>query len=514
MALEAKRDQLLAALKSPSYSTTIQAWMDAKRREAIANFSDLSKQPVVAIAGMGPTGLVGVISGYLNGYKQIHSIEPREFSREQVFRLDDGFIQNLFKQLAGFDIHTLPSFHPLQGLIDLGILAKHGEGSSVFWTISIKDFQLILKALIDIAKGSAPEVIHTYPHTKFVSIDDGKVLCQDTQSGNHFELSQVDVLLGADGPASRVAASAGIKMKPTSDKHYHMAINYFLCDGKDGIKSLNTLNATKPLNERQLAQLGWTDKEPPTKRLFMTGKDVYLGAEISEQMFNHLSHLQSQISMAKHLLERQIPERQAQAINESLLRATHELHEQYELIARVYLSGEFHAQDLSALKYRSGTHFEVQLQAADKKAVNSRQNMPVMLVGDANATAHYQTGSGAILGIESMLELSNSLSQSLALDPLALSKADTKSQIAAYLPTFDALLVSKERELQRKVDFFDDVHCNLIGSLSERFRALELDKLIDQPAKALQNLYRARREMNEGPMDTAFRHQPRPRLSA
>ena len=255
----------------------------------------------------------------------------------------------------------------------------------------------------------------------------------------------VDIAYACDGASSAtrgLAHEVGIKNEVTSSKGDYIALNMYQNNGQAGTKPftglinpkdkrvINNNKEQRKKNLERLKQLGWQEKylgsksDWPALRTFFT-TDAYVGAQVPSGVTNILLGLQNAQRKCKAELDKakdrvkqvkldansegslaklKIAEAELKKIQSKYDDATKAYEDTFIEIAKLLLSEVATEEELQQLSFRSGTFFPVELTVTQDQCAEDQyvtNGVVVVFTGDVGSTAHFQTGSGSLIGIES-----------------------------------------------------------------------------------------------------------------
>lgn len=410
----------LAELQQPPYKQAIMSRLQQRRA---SNAHNHDKK--VAVIGLGPTGLVASIEAYCKGFDVV-AIEPRrQYTREQAFRFPiNVFEQWLSDYLAIESIEALDASHPFNKILELEVFAKRktriDEGvlfgdedrqEHEHYETATKYLEKLLYTVLDILVKEDPnnfKIVHDYQFEDYA--DNKKISLKPYQESSSSAteavvLEEIDYVLGCDGLHSNTRDKAQITVEPVSNKKNYIAAVFYqdtqtsdkpgFVDQFRSIKNDRFLDAqndrfhhvrkhllypqlpskqTKAFEEGRFHEL-------PAIRAFFTSIGTYIGVELSPQSLSRRRREADSVIIVDQC--------------KALMRVIFEV---YDVISH---------KDDPAVKQsqehvlRSGQIFEVQLLEATTKFKKLENGSRYIPLGDANANAHFQTGSGALFGIQS-----------------------------------------------------------------------------------------------------------------
>lgn len=456
--------QALTELHQAPYKNDIIALMQKRRA--------IQKEKKVAVLGLGPTGIIASIESYLHGYTVV-SLDPRkEYSREQAFRFPVTVFESWLQFYFGIkDITQLEKAHPLKKIAELGIFAKRHtriDESILFGTkeapekehyeIATKHLEELLFSLLELIAEADPKAITIRKGWHFQDYHENrKLLCINfLDNKSQWIIDDVDYVLGCDGLHSASREKANIKTIAHSEpKEYIAAVFYqdtSQSECKDqveqfkNIKNDSFLDCQKsPLFKTRCAGLYPSRPEKqisaananafhqvPSCRVFFTAIGSYFGVEISERTKRNIEK--------GHTAEQAIIS-QCRLIRGSIF-GVHDDH-----------SDRREGLELQVQKHelRDGRIFKFQLKEAACKYIKLKAGMVFIPLGDANANAHFQTGSGALYGIKSAQEVLKYLG--------AENEAECIEEILRRIAW----------ELRQKANNFLDVNCKIMSSIDDSY---------------------------------------------
>lgn len=410
--------------------------------------------------GAGPSGLVASIQAYLAG-ANVTLIESRaDFTRDQILRLNAdtyGYIANIFgptmiKNLEALEVFS--SRYQGQGLRGLFTESK-------YWVTEIKDLQFVLFALLkrlQVLDNQKQPSLSILTQEEFIKIEDGSVFYKNKQT-QQVQSVKAEWICGADGANSKVAAAAGFQPEIISSTDTYIAATFnhlhpfaetrttmeFNADPNipalpqvvlDGIADIRQssscaeteehlriiekvrvrtwIDAEEGINNNNIAahlhtewrarlsalspkcqqtdldtvrrgsaihlkrlkgEWNWSKGRRPVTRFFTSPKTIYMGCEIPSHMLETMQKDRKEaFRWVKAVLRAHLPENTIQSLTERNISAF-----------PVHLNRK--------------TEFYKNLDAPNQGDLKE-QTAKVFLIGDALATPHFLTGSGAIAGMK------------------------------------------------------------------------------------------------------------------
>jgi 2-polyprenyl-6-methoxyphenol hydroxylase-like FAD-dependent oxidoreductase len=406
-----------------------------------------NNQKKIAIIGLGPTGIAACLEAYKQGF-QIVAVEPRGgYSREQAFRFPIADFKQWFADfLAIEDIDKLDENHPLRKIENLGIFVKRhtriDEGllfgseeqhEMEHYEIATRHLETIFYNIISILAEEDKTnltIINDYSFSEYldqpksIRLVKSKYKPQKTLP-NELIIENLDYVLGCDGLHSITRQKAGIEIREVTARKTYIAANFYQDTSKSEVpgmveqfKSIQDDSFLEIQNDPIFAirqsilypklprkQTSAVEKSQfhgiAAARVFFTAVGTYIGVELRP------------ISSAKNE-EQQIVQ-------------------QCTVLMRTVFSVDPKPSGLKLREYkehylREGTIFEVQLIQAKERFKPLVNGILYFPLGDANANAHFQTGSGALYGMKSGQQVAIQLGEGASceeIDSLLLSIAET-----------------------------------------------------------------------------------------
>ncbi len=361
-------------------------------------------RPKVTVVGAGPSGAIAAIRAYSEG-ANVTLIEKREnYTRNNTFRFTNEIVDQFFKLFLDnpeVEFPLLSEDHPLKMAFNtkaMGVKGPSplwGSGWHEFTPITIRDFEYLVNCWINLMENRDPDgmkVLRGFNYGKdSVNRDPNAVYVSEFGSTSGPEVRvPTDYLVGADGYQSQCRQDGGIQPIKMSTLANYGTYNYHPSRGDASQLYQSTLVPLprKPADIQKLKALGWQHNREPVPRFFNTGNHPYIGIEIPDSIVKEYRRL-TQLMIDHRKAERF---KDAQTVKE----------ERFNLMdawGRATLGMFLTDEQIDDLVLKDCAVIDVQLQKSEKVTARSKTNTPILLIGDAAQSAHFQTGSGAIMGI-------------------------------------------------------------------------------------------------------------------
>jgi len=367
-----------------------------------------NQRPRVSVVGLGPAGAFAAIRAYQNG-AIVTGIEKREkYSRNNTFRFTTEVIQQLIALFVDKpeDIAKLSPDHPLRKVLDARSLTeKRTSPLGDFHAITIKDFEYLTNCWLDMMAKKDPAGLQIYRGYSYVpgSLQNGQNEILITHSNETPPPPQsvrkipTDFLVAADGYRSQCREDCGIQMEEMSTGTEYATFTYHPKRGDENQLFASLLKTTprKPMDLKKLIALGWDQQRPPVPRYFNTGEHPYLGIEVPKTIANEWRQYTSEIMKAK-----------LQGKPDVAYKLKEQRDQKLDAWGRACLEMFLTDAEIKDLVFKECSVIDVKLTRA-QTPVAKMPNCTVVLVGDAAQGAHFQTGRGAITGLEEANEVGN-----------------------------------------------------------------------------------------------------------
>jgi 2-polyprenyl-6-methoxyphenol hydroxylase-like FAD-dependent oxidoreductase len=373
------------------------------------------KRPKVSVVGLGPSGTIAAIRAYQEGAK-VKGIEARTgYSRNNTFRFIPELMDDFFKLFVDnpeVDIPALEDNHPIKMAFGLQALGKKGaspawgQGWHEFTPVTFRDFEYLVNSWINLMAARDPEGMQIFRGYRYKpgSVNGNANEIEIEATGHSSSVSgavvqapsrisiPTDILIGSDGYNSRCREDAGIRALKMSTAAQYGTYNFHppRSDENDFFKSLLKPIPRRVVDIEELKALGWQHDREPVPRFFNTGNHPYLGIEIPPNIVQDYRAITKDIN--ELLKAGPVDEREVQKLREH---RTNLMEAWGKATIRMFVSDE----DLDKLILKDCAVIDVQLQKSETVTATTPSQVKVLLIGDAAQSAHFQTGSGAIMGI-------------------------------------------------------------------------------------------------------------------
>lgn len=408
------------------------------------------------VVGAGPAGLVAAIQAYLEG-ADVTLVEPRpDFIRDQILRINFESYMDITRILGEDMLRVLDAqdflSHRFQGQGLRGLFTE-----SSYWVTEIKDLQYILYALLKRLQSlddKEQKGLHILGGYEFVNFENDNVRIRHKVNKTE-SLIHADWVCGADGARSKVAEAAGMNALPVSTQDTYAAITFDhpyaddplraeMQDNKldpsipalpaivaDGIAEIRAASPNNDEIERKLQVI-----EVHRQRTWIVAEQEILNNTISKEneeewyrRMRSMSGLDTNIDLdtVQRGVRKQLNEIESDAkwlwtkgrlpvtrfftspktvylgceIPPNMLQTMQDDKEEALRWTRSALRAHLPQNVINSLKCRNLNVFPVQLTKRTKfyKDLENGKTK-VFLIGDALATPHFLTGSGAVAGMK------------------------------------------------------------------------------------------------------------------
>lgn len=450
-----------------------------------------NKRPKVTVVGLGPAGAFAAIRAYQEG-AIVTGIEKRGApTRNNTFRFTPEVVDQLIKLFVDKpeDIPLLSPEHPLRKVIDAKSLTeKRASPIGDFYAITIKDFEYLTNAWLDMMAKKDPNGLKIYRGYSYVPgcIQQGDKQVDITDGTRQIAI-ETDLLVAADGYRSQCRTDCGIDVVEMSTGVKYATLTYHPKRGEevDLFRSLLKTTPRKPMDLQKLKDLGWEFDRLPVPRYFNTGEHPYLGIEVPQTIVRAWQEKNEALRKAH---------------SEGNGRLAYQLKEERDKIldtwGRATLEMFLTPEEINDLVFKECALIDVKLMKA-KKTSATLPGMTVVLIGDAAQAAHFQTGRGAITGIEEANEVGacvEGMCKGKSVKALiekfnraVESKTLSLHELAFHFPTKDDLRIKPTREFGL---FREEVNVHKLEA-DHRFKTAQTPK--EAQAKANSKLKHTKR---------------------
>ncbi len=487
--------------------TSIKDFVDKPNKEADALFAKVSRQrpnipdvmrPQVSVVGLGPAGAFAAIRAYQEG-AIVTGIEKRTgYSRNNVFRLTPKVVEELAKLFVDKleDIKDLPDSHPLKTIVNIkSLTAKTPSPLGDFYAISIKDFEYLTNAWIDLMSKKDPkgmQIFRGYVYIpQCIDKDERAIFIRESdapvEKGKEADILGTDrqvptqILVAADGYNSQCRRDCKIEVEKMSTNAPYATFTYHppRGDENDFFSSMLKGHPRKEIPMEKLRALGWDKNRQPVPRYFNTGDHPYLGIEMPDNIAVEYQQLSKLIMDAKQ-----------QNSYEQVQKLSAQRDALFDAWGRLTL-GMFLSQDqINKLVLKECALINVELMKAKKFTfMVPMSKIAAILIGDCAQSAHFQTGRGAIVGIEeaddvgrlvkNLVRGGTTLENEMAhYEKFSQRKALTLEELAFHFPTKEDLRVQKTPAFHT---FREDTR---VGILTDDHKAVKPETAKEAQTKA------------------------------
>ncbi len=456
------------------------------------------QRPRVCVVGLGPAGAFAAIKAYKEG-AIVTGVEKRtSYSRNNTFRFTPEVIDQLIALFVEKkeDIDKLSPDHPLRKIMSTRSLTeKRPSPLGDFYAITIKDFEYLVNVWLDMVASRDPQGLIIHRGYSYVagSLQRGKneILITDSMEPNppasSLKKIPTDFVVASDGYRSQCRTDCGIVMEEMSTGIEYATFTYHPKRGDENalFQSLLKTGPRKPMDIQKLKALGWDQERLPVPRYFNTGEHPYLGIEIPATLAQQWREKNEQIKEAHARKDPQL----AYKLKE-------ERDSAFDKWGRATLEMFLTEPEIKELVFKECSVIDVKLMRANKSAT-VLSNCAVVLVGDAAQAAHFQTGRGAITGLEEANEVGTCVEGLCQRKPVAKVVADFEKvverktlslhELAFHFPTKEDLRVQATDKYKK---FRQDVRVNM---LKEDYASVKPENTTEAQVKASQKVTNKKR---------------------